>query len=148
MALGAPLEFSIAITRLYQHDAAPMLEVIGPDLDDVAQAYWAYSLALFTAGRQTEFERTFATLRERWGDVAPIRVAIVYAWSDDVDAAFEWLVRAIDPSPYELQLEYLSPLFDNLRGDPRWNELLRRIERHPEQLAKIEFDPDIPEVRR
>lgn len=148
MALGAPLEFSIALTRLYQHDAAPMLDFIGPRLDDNAQAYWAYSLALYTAGRQSEFEQTFATLRERWGDVSPIRVAMVYAWSDDVDAAFAWLEKAIDPNPYPLQLDYRVPLFDNLRGDPRWNELLRRIGRHPEQLAKIEFDPDIPEVRR
>ena len=73
---------------------------------------------------------------------------MIYAWSGEIDSAFGWLERAESVDIGAVQRLYLSPFLYNLRGDPRWNELLYRIERHPEQLAKIQFDPDIPEVRR
>ncbi len=104
-------------------------------------------MALYTAGRQDEFEQVFAEIRDRWGETAPLDVAMICAWSGQIDSAFGWLDRAIALDIGGVQRLHLSPFLYNLRGDPRWNELLHRIERHPEQLAKIEFDPDIPEVR-
>ena len=147
LSLGMPLEFSIATTQLYQHNPDGMLALFDGNRPDNVQGLWGYSMALFTAGRNDEFERVFSELRDTWGETAPLEVAMVYAWSGNADAAFEWLDRAVDLNKVGLQFEYRSPFLYTQRGDPRWNEMLRRIERHPEQLAKIEFDPEIPEVR-
>jgi TolB-like protein len=148
LSLGMPLEFSIATTQLYQHNPDGMLALFDGNRPDYVQGLWGYSMALFTAGRNDEFERVFSELRDTWGETAPLEVAMVYAWSGNPDAAFEWLDRAIDLNRAGLQFEYRSPFLYNLHGDSRWSGILRRIERHPEQLARIEFDPVIPEVRR
>lgn len=37
-----------------------------------------------------------------------------------------------------------EPLYRNLHDDPRWNELLEKLGKSPEQLARIEFDPKLP----
>jgi serine/threonine-protein kinase len=147
LSLGMPLEFSIAKTQLYQHNPDGMLDLYDHDRPAFAQGLYAYAMALYTAGRKEEFDSVFAELLNDWGDTQPLYVAMVYAWLENADAAFDWLGRSIELNKADLQMEYRSPFFFNLRGDPRWGGVLRRIERHPEQLAKIEFDPDIPEVR-
>jgi tetratricopeptide (TPR) repeat protein len=148
LSLGMNLEFSIATTQLYQHNPDGMLARFTNDRPDNAQGLWAYAMALHTAGRSEEFESVFAELRDNFADDAPLEIGMVYAWSGNTDAAFAWLGRAAESKPADLQTRYRSPFLFNLHGDPRWDDLLRRIERHPEQLAKIEFDPDIPEVQR
>ena len=148
LALGMALEFSIAKTQLYQHNAKGMLTLFDDEYPVDGHALWGYSTALYTAGRMAEFTDVFTELRDEWGDIIPLEVAMVYAWSGGVDEAFEWIDRTIEQNPYEMQLDYRQPFFFNLHGDPRWNDVLRRIDRHPEQLAKIEFDPEIPEVAR
>lgn len=37
------------------------------------------------------------------------------------------------------------PLFDNLRQDPRWLPLLRKLGKAPEQLARVEFRFTLPD---
>jgi adenylate cyclase len=151
LALGIPLEYSIATTRLYRHEPEAML-ALGDNADETGflERPWqatTYAMALYTAGRQSEFEQVFAEVRDRWSETEPLYIAMIYAWSGQIDSAFGWLDRGAADNIGGLQDAHLSPFFYNLRGDPRWNELLRRIERHPEQLAKVEFDPDIPAVR-
>jgi serine/threonine-protein kinase len=54
-------------------------------------------------------------------------LAIVYMGLDEKDKAFEWLEKSYqDRSHYSAVLR-LEPLFEPLRGDPRWNDLLRRV---------------------
>jgi TolB-like protein/Tfp pilus assembly protein PilF len=56
-----------------------------------------------------------------------VEVAEVYAFRDEADKAFEWLVRAYqdrDPGLIELRA---SPLFANLHDDPRWGPFLDKI---------------------
>jgi tetratricopeptide (TPR) repeat protein len=148
LSLGMRLEFSIAKTRLYQHNPDDMLDLYDGDRPAHAQGLYGYAMALYTAGRNDEFDSVFAELRDNWGDTDPIFVAMVYAWSGNADAAFDWLGRSIELNKVDLQIEYRSPFLFNLHGDPRWDGVLRRIERHPEQLARIKFDPDIPDVAR
>ena len=151
LALGMPLKGSIATTRLYRHEPDAML-ALGDNAADsrfleVPRQASMYAMALYTADRQSEFEQVFAEVRDRWSETEPLYIAMIYAWSGQIDSAFQWLDAAAAANIGGLQEAYLSPFLYNLHGDPRWNKLLRRIERHPEQLARIEFDPDIPEVR-
>ncbi len=75
-------------------------------------------------------------------DVRPLEMAQALAYLGQTDRAFEWLDSALPAAMFELQTSYPNPLFQPLRGDPRWRLLLERIERTPEQLAKTDFSLD------
>jgi serine/threonine protein kinase/tetratricopeptide (TPR) repeat protein len=101
------------------------------------------AIASHELGRPPEFESAFQELREEWGEAAPELVASVYAYTGDVDAAFEWLDRVTfevaDPS--EL---IFSPFLANLHDDPRWTAFRERIGMSEERLAAISFEVRVP----
>ena len=43
-----------------------------------------------------------------------------------------------------LMLIYRQPFFAPSHEDPRWQAVLERLGRTPEQLEAIEFDPQLP----
>ena len=143
-ALGMQLDYSIAKTKLQQGRAEEALLVFEQMDGRNHQKLHAMAMALYSLGRQAEFEATFAELRERWGDEKPSFVAMVYAWAGDADAAFDWLDRAIEKEAFDVIREYSSPFFRNLHTDPRWDAILEKIGRSPEQLAAIEFNVMLP----
>ncbi len=56
----------------------------------------------------------------------PFEIAMLYIRAGKNDKAFEWLERAVeahDPNTISL----VMPIFDSLRNDPRFEDLLRRI---------------------
>jgi TolB-like protein/DNA-binding winged helix-turn-helix (wHTH) protein/Flp pilus assembly protein TadD len=60
--------------------------------------------------------------------VAPGIVASVYALAGDKDSAFEWLDKAYSERDGEdITLLKCDPSFKNLRDDPRFDDLLRRL---------------------
>ena len=143
-ALGMRLDYSIAKTKLQQGRAEEALLVFEQMDGRNHQKLHAMAMALYSLGRQAEFEATFAELRERWGDEKPSFVAMVYAWAGDTDAAFAWLDRAIEKEAFAVIRVYASPFFRNLHADPRWDAILEKIGRSPEQLAAIEFNVMLP----
>jgi hypothetical protein len=55
-------------------------------------------------------------------------MATVYALADDKDKAFEWLDKAYaERDGEDITLLKCDPAFKNLRGDPRFVALLRRL---------------------
>jgi tetratricopeptide (TPR) repeat protein len=60
--------------------------------------------------------------------VAPYNVAVIYSRLGDKDAAFDWLDRAFNERSYLLGV-YLNTdsRLDNLRSDPRFRELHRKM---------------------
>jgi TolB-like protein/DNA-binding winged helix-turn-helix (wHTH) protein len=54
-------------------------------------------------------------------------VAISYARVGDKDAALEWLEKACEERHFEVVFLKVSPKFDPLRSDPRFERLLRRM---------------------
>jgi hypothetical protein len=82
----------------------------------------AYALA----GRTTEARRILQTVEELYvttnADAAEI--ARVYVGLEEFDRAFEWLTRAVeDGSGQTLRV---AVVWDPLRSDPRFAELLRK----------------------
>jgi tetratricopeptide (TPR) repeat protein len=144
-ALGMSLEYSIARTRLYQGDPEPMLAFAEQNPGGGWQSLRSRAMALYTAGRHDEFEATLAELLELGADAPPTEVAAVYAWAGDADRAFDWLDRAFADDPFLLLMAIVSRDFEPIRKDPRWGEVLRRLDRHPDQLARVEFNPKIPD---
>ncbi len=54
-------------------------------------------------------------------------VAALYARLDDKESAFEWLQKAIEERSSELIYIKVSPAFDNIRSDPRFVDLMKRV---------------------
>jgi hypothetical protein len=59
--------------------------------------------------------------------VRPSRLARNYAGLGRMDEAFEWLERAYDERDGSLAFIKTDPAYDGLRSDPRFQDLLRRI---------------------
>lgn len=62
--------------------------------------------------------------RHTW--VSPTLIAAVYAGLGEKDEAFAWLQQALTERDPRLFILKVSPAFDPLRSDPRFNEMLRR----------------------
>jgi len=57
----------------------------------------------------------------------PASIAIIYLGLGDKDRAFEWLSKAYEERSTELIWLKVEPLYDPVRPDPRFIELLKRV---------------------
>lgn len=82
-----------------------------------------------TAGRKAEAEKIASELERKVmkKEVSPFLPAVVYAGLDDKDKAFYWLERAYQERSNWLTLIKAGRRLKNLRGDPRFDDLLKRI---------------------
>jgi len=63
--------------------------------------------------------------------VSPYNFAIIYTGLGDKDRAFEWLTKCVEEHTLILFHLKSRPLFDSLRSDPRYADLLRRMNLEP-----------------
>ncbi len=91
----------------------------------------AYAYA--AAGRRGEalkiLEDQKRLARQRY--VSPYNFAIIYTGLGDKDQAFAWLEKCIEQRTGLVYRLKVRPMFDPLRSDPRFAELLRRINLEP-----------------
>ena len=59
--------------------------------------------------------------------VAPYAIGMLYARLDDNDKAFEWLEKAVEGRSIQFTYLLADPRYDNLRADPRFADLLRKV---------------------
>ena len=59
--------------------------------------------------------------------VSPYNFAIIYTGLGDKDRAFEWLTKCVEQRILIIFHLKSRPLFDSLRSDPRYRDLLRRM---------------------
>jgi hypothetical protein len=81
---------------------------------------------LHALGRHIESDRMLAHVAE-FGDTYASYVAEVHAFRGEPNAAFDWLERAYRARNGELIRIKNDPLFASLRDDPRFDELLRKL---------------------
>ncbi len=102
-------------------------------LNDTSRGNWLHMALLAQAYGRTN---DHANAREILGGmieasktrfVPPAQIAIGYIGLDDRDAAFAWLERARAEHSQVLTFVKMDPMFDSLRADPRYAELIRRI---------------------
>jgi TolB-like protein/Tfp pilus assembly protein PilF len=81
------------------------------------------------AGKRDEALKTLLELDERakHSYVPPYHFAIVHAGLGQKDQAFEWLERAFEKHAVDLFTLKVEPMFDGLRSDPRFEDLLVRM---------------------
>ena len=105
----------------------------GASSEDAAKEAATRLQAFNTGGEkgfwQNNLERTLEELKQPGGEfVAPGDVAAAYALAGDKDSAFKWLDKAYQERDGEdITLLKCAPGFKNLRGDPRFTDLLRRL---------------------
>ena len=97
----------------------------GDSPDEPASLGHAYALA----GRKTEARKILEELKQqaRRRYVSSGTVADLYGALGDKDGAFALLEKAYDERDNMVVLLKVEPMFDSLRSDPRFTDLLRRV---------------------
>jgi tetratricopeptide (TPR) repeat protein len=97
----------------------------GDSPDELASLGYVYALA----GRRREAEAVIDELKERSTRryISPTIIAFIYAGLKENDQAFMWLGKAYEGRDFILVLLNADPTFDNLRQDPRFSQLVRRV---------------------
>jgi TolB-like protein/Tfp pilus assembly protein PilF len=90
------------------------------------QALLARAHAL--AGERAKALRILGKLKEmsRRTYISPFDLAVVHAGLGEQTLTFEWLEQAYKERVWRI-IEVTLPMFDGLRSDPRWHDLVRRI---------------------
>jgi serine/threonine protein kinase/tetratricopeptide (TPR) repeat protein len=85
--------------------------------------------AYAVSGRRTDAEKILLQLTEqsRHRYVAPYDIAVVHLGLGNQRQAFDYLERAFDDHSHWLIFMRADPRFDSVRGDPRYQDLLRRM---------------------
>ncbi len=86
----------------------------------------ALGYAYARAGKRPEAERALAALRSK-PEVSPYLIATVYAGLGDREHAFELLEQAVKQRDDLVPDLGVEPVFKDLRSDPRFARLLRKI---------------------
>jgi TolB-like protein/DNA-binding winged helix-turn-helix (wHTH) protein len=97
---------------------------------DAQEAVAALGHAYAATGRRAEAENILHDLEQRAKReyVSPYRIATVHAGLGDKDQAFVFLEKAYAEKSWDLPSELQSDLrIDNLRSDPRFQDLSRRL---------------------
>ena len=92
------------------------------------------------AGAMRAAAETLAA-RARTQHVMAFSVALLYANAGDREAAIEWLERAYQQHGALLEYVRISPEFKDLRSDPRFQDLLRRLNLADDQVAGSAASP-------
>jgi serine/threonine protein kinase/tetratricopeptide (TPR) repeat protein len=120
---------SLALSQTGRHDEA--VEECGRGVELLGRS--PYSLAflaslLASAGRTEESRALLEDIRrmEETRYVSPYMLAMVYCRLGDAVGALEQLERALEIRDARLTWLGVDPQFDSLRGQPRFDEVLRR----------------------
>jgi eukaryotic-like serine/threonine-protein kinase len=112
-----------------REDALAALRLAAALSSDSVAMCAALAHALAETGSVVEARKILADLieRSRRSYVSPTNIAVVYAGLGENDQAMEWLEKALAEHNAGLMMLKVHPVFDPLRSDPRYQDLLRRI---------------------
>ena len=81
------------------------------------------------SGNQIEARKFLDKIKEgsEGGYVSPYSIAVVYLGLNEVDEAFAWLYKALEERNAWLVYLNVNPIFDSLRSDSRFKDLLARM---------------------
>ncbi len=87
---------------------------------------WGKAVAEHALGRAAASRATLEALISKYAHTSALGIAEVYAWRGEKDRAFSWLERAVADSGGVAGLR-TDPFLGNLRDDPRFKALLRKM---------------------
>jgi tetratricopeptide (TPR) repeat protein len=94
-------------------------------------AFSARTYALW--GKRDEAQRRLDELvrSAKQKHVDPYNIGVIHASLGNIDEAFRWMDQAYQERSEELLLLKVDPRIDNLRSDPRYLDLLRKLKLTP-----------------
>lgn len=110
-------------------EAIPLLEKAASLTNRSSGFIDLLAAAYARAGRRSEALRILAELKKhkQRGDAQAASFVIVYLGLGENEQAFSWLDEAYKEQSNMLQFVKTHPLFDPLRGDPRFADLVHRV---------------------
>ncbi len=92
------------------------------------------AIANHELGNAAASERDLQVLISRYGHITPYQAAEVYAWRGENDEAMRWMERAFELHDASFMYLKFDPLLRKLRPDPRFQQLLVRVNLPPDRL--------------
>lgn len=128
---GAHLDLGLALLQksMFGEAIGELSQALTLSADrSIALAVLGYAYAL--AGDKVAGLQVLDQLhdRARRYDISSLHMAYVHVGLGDVDRAFEWLEKSYQERAGLLVFLKVEPIFDPLRSDPRFAELLRRLQ--------------------
>lgn len=117
--------------EMYEEAIAALNKAKSIDNSPMVSAFLGYAYA--RAGKHNEARQALAELQAPASGehISNYALAVVYAGLGERDQAFAWLQKTYDArDDYALMLK-VEPVFDGLRSDPRFRDLLRRMNLSP-----------------
>jgi hypothetical protein len=101
-------------------------------LADIGNGPWIWSERAYVYGRsgqQVPARRALGKLEElnRRQRMDPAAILRAHIGMGDKDQSFAWLEKAYSQHSNALTTLKVDPIYDPLRGDPRFQELMRRV---------------------
>jgi TolB-like protein len=117
---------SLAIALLDDGNSALALSEL-MQVSDESTRLWPLAIVYFHMGRKVDSDKTLATLTEKYADSNAGVIAVVHAYRNEKDAAFEWIGRAYRQHDDGLAWLKVQKLMVNIHGDPRFQEWIRKL---------------------
>jgi TolB-like protein/Tfp pilus assembly protein PilF len=86
---------------------------------------YAYAKSGETAKARVLLDELLAAAKTRY--VAPYSIALIHNALGERDETLAWLERVFEARDHKMNLLKVDPKWDNLHGDPRFDDLVRRI---------------------
>ena len=118
--------FNLGKAYLFRGDAAQALVEIERNPSNVYREL-GLVLAYTTLGRPADSQSALDILVSEYGERNPAWIAEAYSWRGEKNQAFDWLEKAYMQKDVGLAYLLGSNVFEGLWNDPRWVELLQKL---------------------
>jgi tetratricopeptide (TPR) repeat protein len=123
--------YTLAMACAQKHDfATAILEFKrARSLEDKPWIAAGLGYAYAASGNKQEALRLINELKQQAKQrrVIPYAIAVIYAGLDNRDETFRWLQTAYEERSPGLTWVKVEPMLDNVRSDPRYGDLVRRM---------------------
>ena len=121
------LGLAYARKQMYPEAIASLEKAYSLDNTPELMGYEGYVYA--TAGKKAEALRIVEQLKSTFSKFAPdYNIAGIYAKLNDNEKAFEWINKAIDHRAGPIAFVKVDPLFDEIRSDAPFKDVLKRMD--------------------
>jgi len=142
MELSRGGHFTLALVKIRQGAFDAAQQILEMEIPRKAEPYRQFYEALLCHARGDEpcYRSRLQAFEAGQGEEEAVRVAQLYAIDGASDQALAWIARARQRNQTWLLTSLPDPLFDRLREDARWQQLLTELGRSPQQLDAITLD--------
>lgn len=89
---------------------------------------YLYAVTYYALGRKKESDAALTELIAKYHEGGAYQIALVYAFRNQSDEAFEWLNRAYAQRDGGLIFTKVDPQLKSLHNDPRYAAFLKKLD--------------------